>query len=168
MMRVVLLMVLMVAMLVAPGAAQEDICNLNDISITLSTIETLLNDAKALSEMDAVGAFEKLMAIHSEIAVFASGCYGLIFNGEADSVIGPVLFPDGMFRSWFFTGGYGIVELTTVRGNCGDTSMMLFNVSADTATNGVQSLLQTTGCMAVISVYNVQSPWSLAFEPIVP
>ncbi len=67
----------------------------------------------------------------------------LIFNGTANTVIGPIQIPAGVYRATATTAGFFIASVTATEGECGAGSSFLlpglFILSAGEATNGAEA-----------------------------
>lgn len=95
----------------------------------------------------------------------------LSFSGSNDQVIGPVTIPAGTYRATATTAGFIIVHVDALSGECGEgtgrnLSISLFSASRGQAVNGAEAVLTSRGCSALLSVSNVQQPWTLEFEKI--
>lgn len=96
--------------------------------------------------------------------IFDSATYGLI------AVIGPVEIPEGVYRAEAVTGGFIIVHINPVEGECGaGTSFLttgLFSLSKGEATTGAEAIFTSRGCSVLMEVSNTQEAWTLSFEKV--
>lgn len=99
-------------------------------------------------------------------------CSELAFSSETSglqAVIGPVLFPDGIYRVTLTTTGFAIIKPEVLGGECETADFGgLYNIMQGRASDGAQTLFTTTGCLALLTVSNTSQPWTLTFELILP
>lgn len=110
---------------------------------------------------------EDMRGLRNYLSMADALCRKLSFSSDVDGmqpVIGPVLFPDGLWKATFTTTRYGIVHMTAVEGDCGDTEY-LFSESEGEAVTGAGEVFTTSGdCTALIALDNTDTDWTLTFE----
>lgn len=111
-------------------------------------------------------------ALQAELSSFSAACSGLAFDSETEGlqpVIGPVEIPEGLYRLVVTTPGYYIMDIEPLEGECGPRggfSTNVLNISRDTATEGAEALVESSGCEALLVIDNVTDAWRVSFEKI--
>lgn len=129
---------------------------------------TLDTTAKDDNMTDWLGAAREM---RETLARVEANCRGLHFTSEDEgmkAVIGPVTFPDGVWKLAMEQDGMiATVKLTDLAGTCYDFISNVLTVSGDTAGNPAEVVVKLKGCEALIEVESVGGKgWDLMFEPI--
>jgi hypothetical protein len=158
----VLFTIVLLLGLTLPAAAQEsptcDVQGLvNQIGAALAALPT--EEADVLDVLGTLG---------DEIAKARAACGGLTFEGGHAEVIGPMEFPEGIYRARITTDGFAAITITALEGECGAGSgflmPLLFTVFQEQATNGAEAVFTSTGCEALLEIGNITAPYLLEFE----
>jgi hypothetical protein len=142
-----------------PDRAQELQTTADELYTTLAT-DTEFGDTWLASVTD----------LRQHLASAEAECSGLSFNSDTlglAPVIGPIIFPDGLYRVTFTTSAFGIVDFQSIEGNCEGAmsfSTNLFLITQGQADKGTQTTFTTDGCTALITVSNTQTDWTMTFE----
>lgn len=162
-----LLVLLLASVLIlpaAPSAAQE-----TDFSCTLESLQDAINIfigelGKLRTETDPVIIADMLQQLANGANARRAACDNLIFSGDANTVVGPVIFPAGIYKAIGSANANGIrVILTVLEGECGQGtsyfSDVLFNVE-----NG-ETVFGSNECTAIMEVKMYgEGQWNLRFE----
>jgi len=81
-----------------------------------------------------------------------------------ESVVGPILLADGIWRVTATTDGYLITKIKVVTGTCETSSGSLFTLRPGQASQGAEAAIVAQDCSILIVTYNVTTPWTLEFE----
>jgi len=164
-MRYLLAVVLLVTALV-PGAAlaQDEAACTDEFVVALEDHVAKIRVAQDEGELASVlGLLAALQPFVSEVM---SLCGPLTWEGDSETLIGPVRIPEGYYRATVTTDGYFITKLTAIDGECSGSSsfMPLFNLSGEQASDGAEALVMSEGCSALLEISNISAPWTLVLE----
>lgn len=128
------------------------------------TLETTAEDDDMTNWLGAAGEMRRVLAR------LEADCRGLHFNSEVDGaqpVLGPIAFPNGIWRAVLTTEKYAIVKTEEISGKCESDYGVLFNSSPGDAIEGAEAIFKTSeGCEVLITIENARDGWDLIFEPI--
>jgi hypothetical protein len=163
-MRKLILTICLIIAMTSMVSAQDEAAETCDTSSALATITELVAD----TELEPI---EILRAIKAAVDEILLQCDGLMFTSENEGlqpVIGPVEFPEGLYRVTFTTEGYGVVELEFLEGECEPSlySDTLFINNAGESSDGAQATLNSSGCEVLILLSRTNEPWTLEFEKL--
>ena len=157
------IIVLLPGILLAQDAPVEapacDLPNLqNDINYFIGEL------GKLKTETDTAKISGQLQSLANDANRLRASCDNLVFSGTEPKVVGPVIFPAGIYRAKGTGNKNGItVILTPTKGECGQGtsfySNLLFNGDNGETTFG------SNGCEALmeIKIYGT-GDWNLSFE----
>ena len=154
-----------------PLVAQDEICPGNLLEDTIAALETHVTEAR---EAQDAGNTEAALSVVEEIGELTSAalarCGALAWQGDNETLVGPVEIPAGYYQATVVTEGYFIAKAISLDGECGDGPRMyassFFNVSAGDATDGAESLVVSEGCTALVEIENISAPWELTLERV--
>ncbi len=136
-----------------------------------AVVEELAGMVEEIAEADDPDA--ALLDLEKAVVAARIECGGMVFTSEEEGlqpVIGPVEFPEGMYRATLTIDGMGMVELDVLDGSCGDSiGMPIFMVlEMGGAPDGAQAVVESEGCEALISFSSVTFAhnWTLEFEKL--
>lgn len=96
-----------------------------------------------------------------------ANCRGMIFTNDIEGmqpVIGPIPFPNGIWRATLTTAGFASVKIEDLSGTCEDDGL-LFNAFEGDAADGAQKVFTSgNGCEVLIEMANMSEDWELMFE----
>jgi hypothetical protein len=142
-----------VSLFALPAFAQEaPICE------PTPALEAIDRAVEALSAAD-VDVRAVLGNLRLELAQVDAECSGLSFEGEGGSVLGPIVFEDGLYRGMLSSTTSSIAAITTVEGECDEFSLL----TVLSAGGDDEKVFEMEGCTALIEVSG-REPWRLAFE----
>lgn len=124
-----------------------------------------ITDRLAAASGDREALMEELRVITSDIAANDAACSGLAFQGEDDTVLGPLSIPEGIYTYEATESSFMSVELTILDGDCGEGNRMSDSIFIGDATAGSQGVFTSAGCELLIAVTSID-PWELAFEKL--
>lgn len=113
-------------------------------------------------------------AVLMELSTFAAtqnaACSGLNFSSETDGqnpLIGPIEIPAGLYRVTFTTSGRGLIDLAAIDGECeAERGGNMFAALDGEALEGIEGLVTSEGCEALITFDRMSEDWTLTFEKI--
>lgn len=121
---------------------------------------------------DAPAALTEIELLTLRMDYLKALCYGLVFEGEDNRVIGPVEIPQGIYRVRALpTEGYFGVEIAVMTGECGEgqraTGTRLFNegIDRDAVSPEFEALFVSMGCLTLLTV-DADAPYTIIFESI--
>jgi hypothetical protein len=121
-----------------------------------------------IEDDDAANFLSTARELRSVLGRLEARCRGLSFSSEVDGaqpVIGPITFPDGVWKGTFTVNGVASVEMETLSGTC--KSGYLFVATEGDGTDGAEAIYKTEdNCETLISVTHVHGEWTLDFELI--
>jgi hypothetical protein len=169
-MKRLLLFVALVGLFVVPVQAQEVAgCDADSVATVIQSVVDATTTAQA--EADPAAAIDLLAGVAGQVAALRAVCNGLFFTDTEPALIGPIDFPEGLYRAIATTENYLIAGLTVLEGECGQgsgrrLSEFLFSVSGGDAVEGAEVLFTSRGCTALIEISNTRGEWALQFEVI--
>ena len=159
---------------VCESAAFDETMTIQTVDLTMRTAlaniqATMLEKVKA---GDMAGYLETAEILQYVMSIFDAKCRGLSWTGAEEgqqAVIGPVSFPNGIWRVHMSAmGPYTSAKVTTISGTC-DGSIILFMISGGTEgemSPEKETTFKTQDCTALIEVSSTGSEWdwNLYFE----
>ena len=103
-------------------------------------------------------------------ALIACGDYS--YSSEADGarpVLGPLTFPEGIYRATVTTEKLIGIKIFELDGTCGtqaNVSGYLFLVREGEARDGAQAVFTSSGCELLLEFASAEDPWTLTFEKL--
>ncbi len=175
-MRRIILIILAISSisLFTPLSAQDDDF-IGCATITLEELQTMVTEdlaamEKAVATSDVERWVEVARGLRNTLAIVDGFCRGFSWDSETEGqlpVIGPVLFPDGLYRATVTTNDYLTLRIETLSGDCDPGGgRALFILSADDASDGAQAVFRSDSCAALIEISRVDEDWELSFELI--
>ena len=151
----------------AQDAADEG-CTADDVAAYLDDLEAATASARvALESVDPASALAELAEITTAYYALQSACLGLTFEGDSGQVIGPVEFPQGMYRATMTAGGSINSDVEVIEGECGYTNYMGFMIMSMSGQASSELVFKSSGCTALITVEAILPvSWSLTFEKL--
>lgn len=149
------------------GAAPNRMAQETPECDTTAALRSIVEAAMTATDDNAL---EVLTQIGDQIAQLKVMCSGLTFEGSSDEVVGPLEFPEGIYRATLTTPGFASITVTVLDGECGGGSgsfltSVVFGAFRDDATNGMEAVFSSTGCEALIEISNLSDPpYLLEFE----
>jgi hypothetical protein len=164
--NVVLLLVLVIFpfFIVQAQGSNDFECSAEGLDALISDINGRLSELQGSEQFDIGQALDDIYETEQLLADFRLQCAGLEFHGNANSVLGPVTFPDGTYRVTVTTSGFFIADIEAVSGSCDTDWNGLFNLTSGRASTGAQSSFTSHGCVGLIEISNISSDWTLVFE----
>lgn len=134
-------------------------------------IATALDDYAAQLRDTAGDPDTALRELRDYASIQVAACTGLSFDSDtegAQPLIGPIEIPEGLYRATFTSEGNGIIGFEAIDGECeADRGGNMFAVIRDgEASGGVESLVTSEGCTALLKFDSTSDPWALTFEKI--
>lgn len=136
--------------------------------------EQITINAADLSAVPLDEALTILSDLQNSIASQSAACGGLAFNSDNEGfqpVIGPVELPDGIWKVTFTTGGYVLLNATTLTGDCGgyDDEFLILSAGKGDAVKGKQEVMTTSdSCSLLLTVGMADEDWTLEFTLVKP
>lgn len=161
-------MAVLLSLFASPLNAQETACTTENVN---AAITALLNAATAAAEeADPKAAVDLLSPVSTRVFALQAICNGFSFEGQTASVLGPIEFPEGVYRAVVNTNGFFIANLSVLDGQCQQGtgmfgSPLLFSAFQGQAVNA-EAIFSSSGCTTLIEISNIQSPWTLRFEKL--
>lgn len=164
--------ILGVFLLISPVMAQDatpvpaftcDAASLQDqINIFIGAMGAL----KTGGETDLVKIADRLQEAANTANLLRATCDGLVFEGDANKVLGPIHFPAGVYRAIAEADNEnGIsVTLTPTKGECGAGSDY-YSPSLFLVSKG-ETLFGSKDCEALIEIKMFSGKWKLSFVRI--
>lgn len=124
---------------------------------------------KLEAETDPVAWLAQVRGLRNGLAMMDAACMALSFSAERDGgqpVLGPLSFPNGVWKVTLTTPGFAIIQFTTLEGDCDDNvTAYLFSEMAGDAETGASKVFTTSGnCSALVTLESTEAPWTLNFE----
>lgn len=151
-----------------PMANEE--CTAEILAERRGQIDELYTEAQTAFEAgDMRGWLDNLRAISWLTNMTRAFCDGFSFEGDAEgsnsTVIGPVIFPVGIYTVTATTPGYMTVRIEEIAGGCGIIPLSMI-ISEGNAANGAQEVMRVEDepCNALLQISNLTEAWTLQFS----
>ncbi len=124
---------------------------------------------KLSAETDPLAWLAQVRDLRNGLAMMDAACMALSFSAERDGgqpVLGPLSFPDGVWKVTLTTPGFAVIQFTALEGDCDDSNTAyLFTEMSGDAETGASKVFTTSGnCSALVTLENTEAPWTLNFE----
>jgi hypothetical protein len=159
--------------LLTPARAQviRPSCTIDELEGFFAALDATVVNMRLARTM---GNLDEVLALVNDLDVAIQGvktaCNPLRFTSDDEglqAVIGPVSIAPGSYLATVVTDGPITVDLVASEGECSPQAEgMLFDVAEAEAATGIEALVSSRGCIAVITTHNADQPWTLSLVRI--
>lgn len=179
--RLVFLVTVLALGLLLPVRAQSNValptdCSVETVQSVVSTAKTMVDGLDAAlvgaESIDGEKFATNLEALSLYFGLLQAQCQGLVFEGDGQDVIGPVMLTEGVYKVTLETdkSGTGVLVNATVNamdGKCGQGSGSFLLPSLFLLASGdAETVFTSEGCTALIEVQPVGTSWKLSFQKL--
>jgi hypothetical protein len=166
MFRSMMLVLVLGLLLVVPVGAQEidPVCNADFMGDVTRIMEDAFNAAKtAIGEGNEAAWLDAVRDLRNGSAMVDALCSGFHFEGEGSEVLGPVVFPDGVYKVILaIDGGFGSMAFEKLDGDCDFVPGIIITDSA----GGTQEDAYSFEACSTLIEMKTSVNWTLDFELI--